>query len=466
MVDRLMPEGKKPLLALGIVLILLTLTIGGWYVYKYTIDEGEGGTGDENPTIDRRIFFPEDEGRHSDPQETWFVAGELRNYEGDIFSFHVAYGFSDISESRFGLFRSLNSEGDIIVINESDGILNATENTLDITYQNNGIKDHFKTRGDFTYDLFTDFGVGNSGERTNLQVRMTDQIKKPTLLFNNGTFMDYNLGTTYLYLQSEVTIFGEYNWSGKSGFLEGTGWIYHTWGISSSFDYEQWWIQLDGGTNLALFQMVDPQGNPYLHHVVRIEGKEKESIYVDHFGIEKLKYVRNPMVPTIPVAYVNEWNLIFEDQDTNLEILSKADHQFNRLYFAGICTVEGTFMGQHVEGTAFSLSFKDYYSNPKVTSVEAAYLDSDYMPLENFTVKATMKNSIPIRSVYVLYNISYGDTPVDPVYYQATMIDIGNLTYLGQFKNPAIGNVVTFKVIAYDEIGTYAESERYTEVID
>jgi hypothetical protein len=180
-----------------IVTALILVSAGVWYVNENSVPE--------NVThIDRSIYFPKDEGRHSEIFETWDLYFNLNSgSEGIGLSMQYAASFlSPDPDKAFYRSARISDEGNITgktyrYKTMASGNISCPEDALDLRWSGSGSTDRINRVEDSTYQYrYTMSYIDDTGEVLSLNCTLT-ALKNPILIGSEGKLLLMQYGTLY-----------------------------------------------------------------------------------------------------------------------------------------------------------------------------------------------------------------------------------------------------------------------------
>jgi len=461
-----MKDSNTPIIAVTLVLVFLVASLFGWYVYQKMSEEDDINGDFSWQIVDREIKFPKDEGRHLEPYESWFIGGDLKDFNGQRYSLFTIYAKEDKIDKRYVTISALNDPTFERLHQVSEGTLEVTEGELDLTYSDGVITDTFMSTGMLEYNIKIDFG-SSDGNPYYLHLNLTDEKKYPVLPFEEGTFNDWQIGSSYEYIQTRLSIFGFYRFGSEKGYIEGRGFIHHRWDFMARYPEDIHWLQFEDGRDAWIYKMYHPSGTSYILNtiIVNADGSYYQEPMWD-FQSTIFGYTPHPDMVDVN-AMATRWEIQHALMNLYLDIEAINKNQFLSVRWAGVVKFHGTIDGDEVRGRGFAFTDMNYFAKPYIEEISTAWKhDKDPLPLEYFTVRTYVYDRVPLDTVFLRYNVSYQVAPSDPAYSEVEMFIGDDGYYYGSILTPLPNHVVSFRVVATDILGVESSSDRYNEVIE
>jgi predicted secreted hydrolase len=324
------------------LLILAALTL------SLTLSAGCGtNEAESTPYGPPQVHFPEDEGAHPESGvEWWYLNSLLTDAEGRQYGAMVAYfnpglkivTILDIAEGRY-------------YPEVSFGIPDYAEGALDLRW---GGEDRWHRTDQDPPSYSLDAGGAN------VSLDLDIVSKKPPLLVGGDGFIEWTDDGSYYYSLTRLDVEGRIGLAGRSIDVAGIGWMDHQWmdGMSGGWDWFS--VQLDGGTDLIFWRIVNTDGS--------IASRDLTVLFADNsvyntldLTLERLK---SWVSPKSGREYGTVWRLTEDSRNIDLRIESLYPEQEIRVFeqfegmdfdlWEGATTVSGTFDGQPVSGTGYA----------------------------------------------------------------------------------------------------------------
>lgn len=391
-------DRKKEIL---IVVIVIGMIIGSLIAIYFYMPDDWVESGDDLPTIERNIEFPEDEGIHDDYFEVWEFFTTLKT--GDEEEIHLLTNLGDFRQAENAHLGYEYIDKDNItaidehVINTQEASLSATEGDMDLEFSGSGT-DTTITREENGNYSFTTMIRGKI--ELNLSIH---QEKEPLLIGDEGKLYHHELGTLFGYHQTHLKISGGlYEDDVKIRNVTGEGWLEHIWGGDiKSMSKEEWQIHLDNSVDIFITKAFEPgeeYPNDLFFHNLNIVGKGGD-IKTPRLGDEIfMSYEEYKIVPdddSNKRAWSYKWTLY--NKYMNLTFYPSPARSIHEWTYLGFIKVEGEYYGESVSGYGICELNKRYISEPNIEEVT-----DDFNSLK------------PKQPVNVYTNISYMP-PIEPI---------------------------------------------------
>lgn len=301
------------------------------------------------------VEFPRDDGPHDSAIEWWYFTGHLFTDEGDRFGFedvifrargsglegyvsHVA--ITDNARSTFHYdqrltgARGVSGDADVLDLNLNGWMMQ-------------GGNGQFALRADIP------------GYALDLQVNAT----KPAALHDGDGYIDYGDGTaSYYYSWTRMRVSGTIDLGQGPRPVNGEAWMDHQWGDFTVYEDGGWdWyaVQLDDGTDVMLYVIRDPSGEPLIVKGSLVSPDGALTILKrDDFHVTPAGEWRSPATST---TYPSSWTVDVPEEDLTLTLSpSLPDQELDTrkttgvIYWEGEVLVSGTYRGQSVAGLGYT----------------------------------------------------------------------------------------------------------------
>lgn len=447
------PEKKKEIIIVLLVAVLIIST--AVIFYSRSSDPEDNGLNG----VDRTVRFPEDEGRHNEPFESWEVSLSLDSENGNykLFMRVVEADFQEGTRLEYMLVDEDEVSGERYYTHKTnEGSLSAEMDMMDMNFWDDVTETSLYSTDEFVYTIESDL---ISGIKLDLEMQDT---KEPTLIGEDGKLYHTNMGTIFGYYQSHLEIEGNVELpDGSIESVNGEGWLEHLWtGETKGLNSETWKIKLDNSVDLFISNLYDPQSEEhypndlFMSAVNKIDHSGDLTVYHlgDDVNLENTDYKIIPADVTEERCWSYGWNLKSDDFD--LTITPAQENQLHSFDWLGFSHVEGTYQDRYVEGYALTELNYRYHSVPQFEDIWDTYSDDSPRSAVKVYTNITYIPPISIEEIQLNYRIDGGE------WIQRVMeSDDGSwsATIPGQLPDTE----VEYKLVMTDEAGKVVESEIY-----
>ncbi|MGM0405495.1 MAG: lipocalin-like domain-containing protein [Thermoplasmatota archaeon] len=447
------PEKKKEIVIVLLVAVLIIST--AVFFYSRSSDSEDNGLNG----VDRTVRFPEDEGQHNEPFESWELSLSLDSENGNykLFMRVVEADFQDGSRIEYMLVDEDEVSGERYYTHKTtEGALTAETDMMDMNVWDNVTETSLYSTEDFVYTIESDL---ISGIELNLEMRDT---KEPTRIGEDGKLYHVEMGTIFGYYQSNLQIEGNIELpDGTSETVNGKGWLEHLWsGETKGLNTETWKIKLDNSVDIFVSNLYDPQSEEHYPNDLFISAVNKidqsGDLTVYHLGDDT--HMENTDYKIIPADISEErcwsygWNLKSEDFD--LTITPAQDNQLHSFNWLGFSHVEGTYLGSYVEGYALTELNYLYHSVPQFEDIWDTYSDDTPRSAVDVYTNITYIPPISIEEIQLNYRINGGE-------WVERDMEVDDGSWTATIHSQPAETEVEYKLVMIDEAGKIVESDIY-----
>ncbi len=452
------PGKKKEII---IVLLVAVLIISTAVIYYSISDDSE-----ENGLngVDRTINFPEDEGRHNEPFESWEVSFSLDSENGKYkFLMRVVEtDFQDGARIEYMLVDEDEVSGERYYTHKTtEGSLSAESDMMDMNFWDDVTDTSLYSTGDFVYTLESDI---ISGIKLNLEMEDT---KEPTLIGEDGKLYHIEMGTIFGYYQSHLEIEGTIELpDGSIESVNGEGWLEHLWsGETKGLNSETWKIKLDNSVDIFVSNLYDPQSEEhypndlFMSAVNKIDRRGDMTVYhlFNDVHLENTDYKIIDAFDHDRRCWSYGWNLRSDDFD--LTITPAQENQLHPVTWLGFAHVEGTYQGSPVEGYALTELSYDYPSVPEFEDIWDTFSEDSPRSAVKVYTNITYIPPISIEEVNLNYRFEGGE-------WNERKMELEDESWTATIPSPVLDTEVEYRLVLTDEAGKVVESDIYSYYVE
>lgn len=446
---------KKKILVVVLSIIILVSIVALMYSLPSDNDEDDGGV----DGMDRTVQFPDDEGSHDEPFESWEVSLSLSSGEEDyrVLLRVVKSDSLGGASMEYMLVDENNVTGKrYYTHNTTEGSLSAENDKMDMNYLDDDTDTTLLSTGEFTYDMDS---IMMSNIELNLELEDT---KEPTLMGEDGKLYHIKMGTIFGYYQPHLEIEGTIELpDGNNKSVSGEGWLEHLWGGDiMGLNSETWKIKLDNSVDIFVSKFYDPEvdeqypNDLFLSAVNKIGPQGDLTVYnlYDDVSMNNTDYKIIPADTTKERCWSYGWKL--ESEDFDLTITPAQDNQLHLFNWLGYSQVEGTYKGSYVAGYALTELNYLYHSIPQFVDVWDTY--SEESPASAFSVYTNISYIPPIEieDIYLNYRMDGGE-------WTEREMEIDDESWTATIPGRNTNSELEYKLVMTDEAGKVVESDIY-----
>lgn len=329
------------------------------------------------------IKFPADESAHDCTIEWWYFNGNLKDRDGNEYSFMDCLFKADVKKVKISFLsqiplktsyfshsllsdlerKSFNHRISLFSVVADDSF---SKPLLYINYLNPEFKNGYvncviEKKDETTYLL----------KNEDIDLTLTS-VKEPLLEGGRG-YLDLQSKTTYYYSLSNLKTSGRIKIKNKWVEVSGKSWMDHQW-ANTGYTQDRWdWfsIQLDNDTEMVCYMYDNGKVKTYFADVSRPDGKQ------EHYReVEIIPGKKRWESPKSKAVYPLEWMIKIPEKNIELNLTAKNDKQemlFGSInYWEGPLRVEGDWDGEKVSGDGFMelVGYPSQYTNVKYLSDE------------------------------------------------------------------------------------------------
>jgi predicted secreted hydrolase/4-hydroxybenzoate polyprenyltransferase len=355
------------------------------------------------------LEFPHDEGPHrSAIHEWWYLNCHVSDESGNTFGLMVC--FFNTGRLYVGITDEKNHVHHRRIVH---GKLRATDGKLDISIGENW----WVETGKFSYEIHIE------GPGICLDLKMNAE-KPPLLVGGRGKVSFGEVGDSYYYSQTRLSVIGRMTVHAIDREITGIGWIDRQWG-DWDFDKLAGWewlsVQLDCGIDLLVSELFcSTSDDSPIRHVglMDVDGRQ-----------ECGQAFRVGRVPEEPLSAADdgkpqEWMVTIPEKEVDLKIAPTIDGQvLHQGLWEGSCIVEGRVGKEPVYGRAYAEVLRNNRESRAAQLVKrmcamsrvAEWLDKVYLVLASAVVlllftPAPIGNlwAISVLVIFTTFVSSYG----------------------------------------------------------
>jgi len=285
--------------------------------------------------------FPLDEGRHIGKNESWWFGGYVTSNYGEGFFICALYVVRSNDERLIQAVSLKEIKTGRLYADLNECKLDSYAYDLNELNFHINSNDKWYTTGinPFAYRLITTISDKWSNVSLDISIK---SVKGPTIQGTLGTIND-NLKRTAYYDHTNCEVVGEVRIYNQVIPVQGTGYISREWGKRLGGNWQWSAIQLNNDFEIcaAKFQNID--------------GVEDEAWIVNPEGNVKTSSDLDIIITNYSSTWWSEkWLLQSEEGEFNLTVQLMTELQSVIGLNEGVCSVEGIFKGDHVEGICFT----------------------------------------------------------------------------------------------------------------
>lgn len=327
-----------------VLISLLVLAVSYWLFLEISEPKYANEWSEKNVNDKSKIFFPGDEGLHSEKMEWWSYNGFLLAKSGKKYGFH------------FTIFL------------ENNVITNTIFHSSLSDYQNNSyLVDQNRTTGKpspgalnrfyFKQENWVMYGAEGldriklDNKKFSLNLKL-EKTQDPINHGNHGNISLGSAGNSYYYSRAKMSLSGDLVVDGVQEEVKGDAWFNHQWGdlSISSFSWDWFGFQLDNGVDLMLYQIRDKDGTPlYYEGSYTKQGKVEILKQSDFMITPKSTWASKKTSITYPVS----WEIKIPKKNITLNVKSSLKNsEFDarpttyNAYWKGTADVSGSHTGR------------------------------------------------------------------------------------------------------------------------